>query len=137
LKGPAIGGIRRNENRRGGIVIETQTYSGEERRARDRARGIVLRRRRNELPSGVVERRRAPANDGFDIASALELHLDQCTTRRAMLNLLEQWLAEAKNPEAVERDDGYARAVQHAIDVMKTSPDVLTGIAVLQRRSES
>jgi hypothetical protein len=53
-----------------------------------------------------------------------------------MLNLLEQWLAEAKNPEAAERDDGYARAVQHAIDVIKASPDVMTGIAVLQRRSD-
>ena len=116
-------------------VAQTATYTGEERRLRDRARGIVLRRRRSEPREGAEERRRAPAHDGFDIASALELHLDQCGTRRAMLALLESWLAEAQNPEAAERDEGYRLAVEHAISVMKASPDVTTAIAVLQRRS--
>jgi hypothetical protein len=70
--------------------------------------------------------------NGFDIASALELHLDQCTTRRSMLGLLEKWLIESKNPEG-ERDEGYCQAVEAAIDVMKSAPDVLSGIAILQR----
>ena len=112
------------------------TYTGDERRLRDRTRGIVLRRRRSEPREGAEERRRTSAPNGFDIASALELHLDQCSTRRAMLGLLESWLAEAKNPDAAERDDGYRQAVEHAITVMKASPDVPTAIAVLQRRPE-
>ena len=115
-------------------MADTASYSGEERRLRDRARGIVLRRRRAEPREGAEERRRAPVQNGFDIASALELHLDQCGTRRAMLGLLESWLAEGQN--ASERDDGYRRAVEHAMTVMKASPDVPTAIAVLQRRSE-
>jgi hypothetical protein len=117
-------------------LVETVTYSGEERRTRDRSRGIELRRRRSEPPEGGVERRRASVDNGFDIASALELHLDQCTTRRAMLNLLESWLTEAKNAQAAERDEAYSQAVEHAIAVMKSSPDVLSAIAVLQRQPE-
>ena len=119
-------------------MAELETYGGEERRTRDRARGIVLRRRqRNQPPEGVVERRRAPpVTNGFDIASALELHLDQCTTRRSMLGLLEKWLIESKNPEAGERDEGYCQAVESAIEVMKNAPDVLSGIAMLQRAPE-
>lgn len=120
-------------------MAELETYGGEERRIRDRSRGIVLRRRqrRDQLPEGTVERRRAPpVNNGFDIASALELHLDQCTTRRSMLGLLEKWLIESKNPQAAERDEAYCEAVQSAIEVMKTSPDVLTAIAILQRAPE-
>ena len=113
---------------------ETETYSGEERRTRDRARGIILRRRSNQLPQGAVERRRAAENNGFDIASALELHLDQCTSRRAMLTLLESWLTESSS--AAEPDEGYTEAVENAIRVMKASPDVATAIAVLQRAPE-
>ena len=119
-------------------MAELETYSGEERRTRDRSRGIVLRRRqRDRLPEGVPERRRAPpVNNGFDIASALELHLDQCTTRRSMLGLLEKWLIESKNPEAAERDEAYCQAVESAIEVMKSAPDVNTAIAILQRAPE-
>ena len=116
-------------------MAETATYTGDERRQRDRARGIVLRRRRSEPREGAEERRRTPAPNGFDIASALELHLDQCSTRRAMLGMLESWLAEAQNPGAAESGDGYRQAVEHAISVMKASPDVTTAIAVLQRRA--
>ena len=118
-------------------MAETAPFSGEDRRLRDRTRGIVLRRRRNELREGAVERRREAVNDGFDIASALEMHLDEHKSRRAMLTLLESWLKEAQNPEAAERDEGYSRAVEHAIAVMKTSPDVPSAIAVLQRAPES
>ena len=117
-------------------MIETESFGGQERRTRDRSRGIILRRRRNELPQGQVERRRAPVQNGFDIASALEMHLDEHKTRRAMLNLLESWLQEATSAEAAERDDGYAEAVRYAVDVMKSAPDVLTAIAVLQRAPE-
>ena len=117
-------------------MAEMETYSGQERRTRDRARGIVLRRRRSEAVPPAEERRRSNAEpNGFDIAAALELHLDQCTTRRAMLTLLESWLREASDGDA-ERDESYITAVQHAAEVMKTAPDVLTGIAVLQRQRE-
>jgi hypothetical protein len=137
LFGRAVDGIDNDkgiyEERR---VVETETYGGEERRVRDRSRGITLRRRQNALPEGQTERRRAPVNNGFDIASALEMYLDEHKGRRAMLNLLESWLTEAKNPEATEHDDGYAQAVEYAIEVMKTSPDVMTAIAVLQRRPD-
>lgn len=117
-------------------MVETESYGGEERRARDRARGIILRRRRKEqLPEGQPERRRsAPVPNGVDIASALEMHLDEHTGRRAMLNLLESWLTEAKN--AAEPDEAYSQSVEYAIEVVKTTPDVLTAIAVLQRAPE-
>ena len=115
-------------------MVDTESFGGDERRSRDRSRGIVLRRRRNELPEGQSERRRAPVQNGFDIASALEMVLDENKSRRAMLNLLESWLAESRN--AAERDEGYIEAVEYAIDVMKSAPDVLTAIAVLQRAPE-
>lgn len=117
-------------------VIETETYGGEERRTRDRSRGIILRRRRAEVREGQAERRRTAASNGFDIASALEMHLDEHKTRRAMLNLLESWLAEANSAEDGERDVGYSRAVENAIAAMKNSPDVLSAIATLQRRPD-
>ncbi|HEX2827267.1 MAG TPA: hypothetical protein VHP37_13040 [Burkholderiales bacterium] len=117
-------------------MVEPQMYSGEERRLRDRSRGIVLRRRSNVLPEGQVERRRAPVHNGFDIASALEMHLDEHKGRRAMLNLLESWLSESKSAQGDGHDDGYQQAVEYAIEVMKGSPDVLTAIAVLQRKPE-
>jgi hypothetical protein len=108
----------------------------QERRARDRSQGLTLRRRRNELIEASVERRRSES-DGFDIAAALEMHLDECTTRRAMLALLESWLAEATSADSAEQDKRYVQAVERAIEVMKSSPDPLSAIAVLQRRPES
>jgi hypothetical protein len=104
-----------------------------ERRARDRSQGIALRRRLNQRLDPDRERRRT-TQYGIDIASALELHLDQCTTRRAMLALLESWASEAKNGE---QDGDYLRAVERAMEVMKAAPDPLSAIAVLQRRDDS
>jgi hypothetical protein len=109
------------------------TESRQERRARDRSRGITLRRRLNQRVDAGLERRSTTQN-GFDIAAALELHLDQCTTRRAMLALLESWASETKNGE---QDNDYIRAVERAMEVMKAAPDPLTAIAVLQRRENS
>jgi hypothetical protein len=103
----------------------------EERRARDRAQGIVLRRRLKRLVDANQERRRSERS-GFDIAAALELHLDECKTRRAMLTLLESWLSEAN--AAADRDEEYTRAIEHAAEVMKSAPDPLSAIAILQRR---
>ena len=103
----------------------------EERRSRDRAQGIVLRRRMKRLVDANAERRRSEQS-GFDIAAALELHLDQCTTRRAMLALLESWLSETN--ASVERDEDYVRAIERAIEVMKSAPDPLSAIAILQRK---
>ena len=118
-------------------MAQLETYQGNERRTRDRSRGIVLRRRRSQPVDPAQERRRTPVQqNGFDIAAALELHLDQCSTRRAMLTLLESWLREANEAGDGERDEGYIRAVQNATEVIKNSPDVQTGIAILQRRPE-
>ena len=105
----------------------------QERRARDRSQGFTLRRRRQELIDANLERRRSERS-GFDIAAALEMHLDECKTRRAMLTLLESWLAEARNAGPDTQDESYVQAVERAIEVMKSSPDPLTAIAVLQRR---
>ena len=116
-------------------MAATETYSGEDRRARDRAEGIILRRRQQE-PVPIDRRRSVQNNDAFDIAAALELVLDECPTRRSMLALLDTWLKEANNSAPEERDESYIRAVEHATQVMKTSPDVLTGIAILQRQRE-
>lgn len=106
-------------------------YKGPERRAHDRSQGIQLRRRRQEWVG--VERRRSNLG-GFDIAAVLEMHLDQCRTRRAMLELLGGWLAEARNSSQDSQDPNYIRAVEHSIEVMKSAPDVESAIAVLQRR---
>jgi hypothetical protein len=110
---------------------QDDTYSGPERRAHDRSQGPQLRRRRQEWVQ--VERRRSNLA-GFDIAAVLEMHLDQCKTRRAMLDLLEGWLAEARNSPQDAQDPNYIRAVEHSIEVMRTAPDVETAIAILQRR---
>ena len=109
-----------------------QQYSGGERRARDRSDGIQLRRRQK---LGVVDKAddRRRARDDFDIAAALELHLDQITNRRGMIALLESWLQEAKQADPAMRDQDYVRAVEHAIEVMTAATDPLTAIAVLQR----
>src|SRR5688572_3640445 len=74
--------------------MPSQPHPGPERRARDRSQGITLRRRENQITE--VERRR-PIEGTAEIAAALELHLDQCKTRRAMLTLIETWLGEARN----------------------------------------
>ena len=114
----------------------TERYSGHDRRTRDRSQGIVLRRRTKQPVSPEREQRRSASN-GFDIAAALEMHLDQAPTRRAMLALLESWLTEAKHSEATEHDEHYEQAVAHAMEVMKAAPDPTTAIAILQRRASS
>jgi hypothetical protein len=91
---------------------------------------IPLRRRRNEPVA--VERRRNTG--GFDIAAALELYLDHCKTRRAMLELLEQWLAEGRQREQEGENLQYIAAVERAIETLKRAPDVQTAILMLQRR---
>jgi hypothetical protein len=91
---------------------------------------VPLRRRRNEAVA--VERRRSTG--GFDIAAALELYLDHCKTRRAMLELLEQWLAEGRQREQDDENLQYIAAVERAIETMKRAPDVPTAIVMLQRR---
>ena len=91
---------------------------------------LPLRRRRNEPVA--VDRRRG--SGGFDIAAALELYLDHCKTRRAMLELLEQWLAEGRQREQDSENLQYIAAVERAIETMKRAPDVQTAIVMLQRR---
>jgi hypothetical protein len=92
--------------------------------------GTPLRRRRNEAVT--VERRRS--GGGFDIAAALELYLDHCRTRRAMLDLLDQWLQEGRQREQDSESASYIAAVERAIETMKRAPDVQTAILMLQRR---
>ena len=111
-------------------MATVQPFSGHERRVRDRSGGIQLRRRQKRAEA-LAEERRSNRGDGFDIAAALELHLDEIKTRRGMITLLESWLNEAK--QAADRDDSYVSAVEHAIEVVTAAPDLLTAIAVLQR----
>jgi hypothetical protein len=115
-------------------MTTAEPFSGQDRRARDRSAGILLRRRQKQAVEKAEERRRGSDN-GFDIAGALELHLDEVKTRRGMISLLESWLREAEDSTA-ERDANYVRAIERAIAAMTAAPDALTGIAVLQRSSE-
>lgn len=111
--------------------MDTRPYTGPERRERDRSQGIELRRR--EVQPVEVERRR-PVEGTAEVAAALEMHLDQCKTRRAMLTLLETWLGEARNAPADAQDPDYARALERSIEVIRAAPDMETGIMMLQRR---
>jgi hypothetical protein len=111
--------------------MQDDTYPGPERRGRDRSQGVQLRRRRQEWVQ--VERRRANLQ-GFDIAAVLEMHLDQCRTRRAMLDLLNGWLVEARNAPPEAQDPNYISAVEQSIEIMKSAPDLETAIAILQRQ---
>ena len=112
-------------------MATAEPHTGQDRRSRDRSAGIKLRRRQNQLAEKADDRRRG-SQKGFDIAAALELHLDQVKTRRGMIALLESWLQEAEH-SLTERDENYVRAVEHAIEVMTAAPDPLSAIAVLQR----
>src|SRR5688572_541052 len=109
----------------------SETYTGQERRKRDRSVGIELRRRQKQSIDKANDRR-SSSDNGFDIAGALELHLDEVPTRRGMITLLETWLQEA-NDSLSERDENYVKAIADAITVMTAAPDPLTGIARLQR----
>jgi hypothetical protein len=110
---------------------QDDTYAGPERRVRDRSEGFPLRRRRQEW---VEHERRRTNLGGFDIAAVLEMHLDQCKTRRAMLELLDGWLSEARGGPQETQDSNYIYAVERSIEVMKGAPDVETAIAILQRQ---
>jgi len=116
-------------------MTTAETYSGQERRRLDRSAGIQLRRRRKPTIDKANDRR-SSSDNGFDIASALELHLDEVPTRRGMITLLETWLQEAKDSQT-ERDENYVKAIADAIAVMTAAPDPLTGIARLRRSSET
>ena len=98
--------------------------------AGDATQRPLLRRRENRAVE--VDRRRP--SPGFDIAGLLEMHLDQCKTRRAMIGLLDQWLSEARDRGEDSQDPDYISAVERAIEVMKKAPDVETAIVWLQRR---
>lgn len=111
--------------------MQPQSHSGPERRARDRSLGIQLRRR---LKDPVETERRRPIEGTAEIAAALEMHLDQCGTRRAMLTLIETWLGEARNVPPDAQDPPYARALERSIEIIRAAPDLETGIAMLQRR---
>ena len=111
--------------------MQPQTQPGAERRTRDRSQGVLLRRRQKQQ---VALERRRPTEGTSDIAAALEMHLDQCKTRRAMLTLLENWLGEARNSPPEAQDATYAHALERSIDVIREAPDLETGIAILHRR---
>jgi hypothetical protein len=113
-------------------MLEHDQQPTPERRTRDRSRGIELRRR---LQQQVEVDRRQSGQGTAEIAAALEMHLDQFKTRRAMVGLLEQWLTESRSAELAEQDVEYVKALERAIEVMKSAADVETGIAVLHRRS--
>jgi hypothetical protein len=50
-----------------------------------------------------------------------------------MLNLLERWLAEARNAAPEAQDTDYITAIERSIEVMKSAPDVESAICILQR----
>ena len=112
-------------------MLQTQPFPGPERRLRDRSRGLLLRRRQRKE---VQVERRQGGQGTSEIAAALELHLDQCKTRRALVDLLELWLTEARNAEQSSQDPDYTSAVERSIEIMKGAPDVETGMAMLQRK---
>jgi hypothetical protein len=99
--------------------------------AGEAAEGAPLRRRENRP---VAVERRSSNRQGFDIGAALELHLDQCKTRRSMIKLLEEWLAESRTRDPGDQDPEYIAAVERAIEVMKNAPDIETAVIMLQQR---
>ena len=111
-------------------MAETQPNGAPDENADVPGDHTPLRRRENRPVE--FERRRRPGN--FDIGALLEMHLDQCKTRRAMIHLLEEWLTEATSRDQASQDADYTEAVQRAIDVMKGASDVETAIMMLQRR---
>jgi hypothetical protein len=111
-------------------MVMSETNSESEHSSDDPTPALQLRRRRNEPVA--VERRRSGGS--FDIAAALELYLDNCKTRRAMLELLDQWLAEGRQREQDAENIQYIAAVERAMETMKRAPDVETAIVMLQRR---
>ena len=112
-------------------MVETPPFPGPDRRTRDRSKGLLLRRRQKK----AVEVERRQGGEGTSgIAAALELHLDQCKTRRALVDLLELWLTEARSAEQSSQDPDYTSAVERSIEIMKGAPDVETGMAMLQRK---
>jgi hypothetical protein len=115
-------------------MAETEQNAAPDENAGDSSDETPLRRRENRPVE--FERRRNRANT-FDIGALLEMHLDQCKTRRSMIHLLEEWLAESTGREQANQDPEYTEAVQRAIDVMKGAPDVETGIVMLQQRRRS
>ena len=100
--------------------------------AGDDSERTPLRRRENRAVE--FDRRRGGGSESFDIGAALELHLDQCKTRRSMIKLLEEWLAESRNRDPDTQNPEYAAAVERAIEVMKNAPDIETAVIMLQRR---
>ena len=113
------------------MMHDTDPNSAPEPREEDASRETPLRRRENR-PVEVERRRNGPR--GFDIGAMLEMHLDQCKTRRAMINMLDQWLSESRSRPPENQDAAYMEAIQRAIDVMKGAPDVETAIVMLQQR---
>ena len=111
-------------------MAETEPNGGPDENADVPGDRTPLRRRENRPVE--FERRRRPSN--FDIGALLEMHLDQCKTRRAMIHLLEVWLTEATGRDEASQDADYTEAVQRAIEVMRAAPDVETAIVMLQRR---
>jgi hypothetical protein len=112
------------------MMHDSESNSGPEP-GDDPSEPTPLRRRENRPVE--VERRRSRSGS-FDIGALLEMHLDQCKTRRAMIGLMEQWLSEVRSRPPAGQDPDYMAAIERAIEVMKGAPDVETGIVMLQRR---
>ena len=110
---------------------DDESNSGAEPGPDDASESAPLRRRENRHVD--VERRRNRSS-GIDIGALLEMHLDTCKTRRAMINLMDQWLNEVRNRPPEGQDAEYMNAIERAIDVMKGAPDVETAIVMLQQR---
>jgi hypothetical protein len=113
-------------------VTERAEIRAPERRARDRSQGIALRRRQGQLVYTRHERRRT-RHSGFDVAAALEMHLDRFPTREALVVLLDSWLYQAERSGLCDEREAYCTALELALDTMKAAPDPVAAITVLQR----
>ena len=112
-------------------MLHYEPYSGPERRARDRIEGMLFRRRQQQT---VENDRRRNLQGTAEIALALEMHIEEHKTRHAMVRLLQSWLAEARDSGPDAQDPDYARAVERSIEIIRSAPDIETGIAMLYRR---
>ena len=95
---------------------------------------LPLRRRNGQIRfSHSRGDRRKNRTSGFDVAAALELQLDRCPTKDALLRLLKTWFAAARQQGVSARMTQYRYALARAIRVMTKAPTAEEAILELQR----
>jgi hypothetical protein len=113
----------------------------EERRGSARLKATPLRRRVHVRSTGrssvlgtdpTPPERRKSKKEGFDVAVTLELNLDRCPTKPAMLTFVKSVLYSAETGEFGSGHSGYVEALKRAIDVLEHSTELLEAVATLQ-----